>query len=81
MEYFRLLDVRLKPNTSEEMDGFANDLGLSGPPFSWNDECRHCLRSELDAVFAQMYGLTRSALKWTLDAQAPSSSFLIPQAE
>ena len=61
--------------TSEEMEGFANDLGFGGPPFSWNDERRHCLRSELDAIFAQMYGLNRSDLEWILDAQAPSSSF------
>ncbi len=61
--------------TSKEMEGFANDLGLAGPPFPWDEERRHCLRCELDAIFAQMYGLTRSDLEWILDAKAPSSSF------
>ena len=61
--------------TSEEIGGFAADLGFDGPPFPWDDERRHCLRCELDAIFAQMYGLTRSDLEWILDAQAPSSSF------
>ena len=61
--------------TSEEMESFANDLGFDGPPFPWDDERRHSLRCELDAIFAHMYGLTRSDLEWILDAQAPSSSF------
>ena len=61
--------------TSKEMEGFANDLGFGGPPFPWDDERRHCLRCELDAIFAHMYGLTRSDLEWILDAKAPSSSF------
>ena len=61
--------------TSRETKGFANDLGFDGPPFSWNDERRHCLRCELDGIFAHMYGLTRSDLEWILDAQSPSSSF------
>ena len=61
--------------TSDELEGFANGLGFDGPPFRWDDERRHCLRCELDAIFAHMYGLTRSDLEWILDAQAPSSSF------
>ena len=72
---FIVLRVLELTYTSEEMKGFANDLGFDGPPFSWDDERRHCLRCELDAIFAQMYGLTRSDLEWILDAQAPSSSF------
>lgn len=61
--------------TSEEMEGFANDLGFAGPPFPWLKERRHCLRCELDAIFAHMYGLERSDLDWILDAPASSSSF------
>ena len=61
--------------TSEELAGFANDLGYQGPPFPWNEEHRHHLRSELDAIFAHMYGLSRSDLEWILDAGAPSLSF------
>jgi len=63
--------------TSPEMTGFANDLGFQGPPFVWDDERRHCLKCELDAIFAHMYGLNRSDLEWILDAPAPSSSFSV----
>ena len=28
--------------TSEEMAGFAADLGFDGPPFHWDDQRRHC---------------------------------------
>ena len=61
--------------TSEDMEGFANDLGFAGPPFPWIEERRHRLQCELDAIFAHMYGLDRSDLEWILDAPAPSSSF------
>lgn len=61
--------------TSEEMAGFASDLGYRGPSFPWNEQRRHCLQSELDAMFAHMYGLNRSDLEWILDATPPSSSF------
>ena len=61
--------------TSEEMSGFANDLGFKGPPFPWNEERRHCLKCELDGIFAHMYRLDRSELEWILDASAPSLSF------
>ncbi len=61
--------------TAREMEGFAKDLGYDGPPFVWNEMHRHCLRSELDAIFAHMYGLSRVDLEWILDAALPSSSF------
>ena len=61
--------------TSEELTGFANDLGYDGPPFPWDEERRLRLRCELDAIFAHMYGLTRADLEWVLDAPPPSSSF------
>ncbi len=61
--------------TSEEMAGFAHDLGYEGPPFPWDEQRRHYLRSELDAIFASMYGLSRTDLEWILDAPHPSSSF------
>ena len=63
--------------TSHEMTGFANDLGFQGPPFTWDEGRRHCLKSELDAIFAHMYGLERSDLEWILDAPAPNSSFSV----
>ena len=61
--------------TSEEMFGFAEDLGYRGLPFPWDERRRHCLRSQLDATFASMYGLDRADLEWILDALPPSSSF------
>ena len=61
--------------TAHELEGFARDLGYDGPPFPWDDEHRHRLRCELDAIFAHMYRLDRSDLEWILDAPPPSSSF------
>ncbi len=60
---------------SEELTGFARDIGYEGPPFPWNEQRRHCLQSELDAIFAHMYGLSRPDLEWILDATPPGSSF------
>ena len=61
--------------TSDELSCFAKDLGYVGPPFRWDEKRRHCIRCELDGVFAHMYGLTRDELEWILDAPPPSSSF------
>ncbi len=61
--------------TSLEMGGFAVDLGYHGPPFPWDEDRRHCLKCELDAIFSHMYGLSRTDLEWILDALPPSSSF------
>ena len=61
--------------TSHELAGFAADLGYEGPPFVWDDERRHCLKCELDAIFACMYGLNQRELEWILDAPYPSASF------
>ncbi len=61
--------------TSHEMTPFARDLGFEGPPFTWDDEKRHCLKSELDAIIAHMYELDRSDLEWIIDPPPPSSSF------
>ncbi len=61
--------------TSEEMAGFARDIGYDGPPFDWNEERRHGIKCALDAIFAHMYRLSRADLEWILDAPPPSSSF------
>ena len=60
---------------SEELTEFARNLGYEGSPFPWDEQHRHCLQSELDVIFAHMYGLNRSDLEWILDATPPSSSF------
>ena len=50
--------------TSNDMVGFARDLGYDGPPFTWDDRARHRLKCELDAIYVHMYGLERRL--WTL---------------
>ena len=61
--------------TAHDIEGFARDLGYDGPPFVWDEDRRHRLKCELDAIFAHMYGLDRSELEWILDAPPPSASF------
>jgi hypothetical protein len=41
--------------------------GFPFPPFTWNEERRAILRAELDAYYAQLYGLTRKQLRYILD--------------
>ena len=61
--------------TAHDLEPFAHDLGYDGPPFPWDEERRHLLRCELDAIYAHMYKLERTDLEWVLDAQEPSQSF------
>ena len=61
--------------TAYDLEPFARDLGYDGPPFVWDEERRHRLRCELDAIYAHMYQLDRTDLEWILDAQEPSQSF------
>ena len=61
--------------TAHDLRGFAQDLGYDGPPFLWDEDRRHRLKCELDAIFARMYQLERSDLEWILDAPEPSASF------
>ena len=61
--------------TAWDLQPFAQDLGYDGPPFVWDEERRHRLKSELDAVYAHMYQLDQEDLAWILDAPEPSQSF------
>ena len=61
--------------TAADLEGFAADLGYTGPPFPWDEDRRHRLQCELDAVFARMYRLDRSDLEYILDAPPPGASF------
>jgi hypothetical protein len=61
--------------TADDLEGFARDVGFDGPPFPWDDSRRHCLQSELDAIYAHMYGLERTEMEWLLDPPLPSLSF------
>lgn len=61
--------------TAHDLEAFARDLGYDGPPFTWDEERRHRLKCELDAIFAYLYELDRPDLEWILDAPYPSASF------
>lgn len=69
--------------TSHSMRLWAEDLGHSGPPFTWDESRRAHLRAELDAFFARKYGLTRDELRYVLDpadtkgADYPSETFRV----
>jgi hypothetical protein len=56
--------------TSNDVSGFAKDMGYEGPPFIWNEARRNDLRAGLDAYFAHLYGLTRDELRYILDPKA-----------
>ena len=53
--------------TSNAMRPFARDIGYEGAPFRFDPERRAILRAELDAVFANLYGLSRDELRFILD--------------
>ena len=69
--------------TSDSMAGFARDIGFEGGPFIWDEDRRALLRSELDAFFAQKFGLTNDELQYVLDPSAlmgsdyPSETFRV----
>ena len=41
--------------------------GATPPPFVWDEERRTRLRSELDALYGHLYGLTQEELAYILD--------------
>ena len=53
--------------TSHSLKPWAEDLGYSGEPFSFEPIRRHQLKCELDAYYAKLYGLTRDELRYILD--------------
>jgi hypothetical protein len=53
--------------TSHSMRAWAEDLGHSGPPFTWDDTRRALLRAELDAFYALKFSLSRDELRYVLD--------------
>jgi hypothetical protein len=53
--------------TNHAMKPWAEDLGYSGNPFSWDEGRRAQLRAELDAFFAKKYGLSEEELRYVLD--------------
>lgn len=53
--------------TAHNLKPFAEDLDYFGEPFLFDPERRHQLKSELDAYYAKLYGLTRDELRYILD--------------
>ena len=55
--------------TAYELRPFAEDMGYHGEPFRWDAPLgrRAQFRSELDATYARLYGLTRDELRYILD--------------
>ena len=53
--------------TSHSMRPWAEDMGHTGAPFSFDLDRRAQLRAELDAFFARRYGLSRDELRYILD--------------
>ncbi|MDD5175629.1 MAG: Eco57I restriction-modification methylase domain-containing protein [Sterolibacterium sp.] len=53
--------------TAHDLAPFARDLGYQGAPFKWDEEdCRH-RQARLDALFFQLYGLSRDDAAYILD--------------
>jgi N-6 DNA Methylase len=73
--------------TSYSMGHWAEDLGHTGAPFTWEEGRRNELRADLDAFFARKYGLTRDELRYVLDpadtkgADYPSETFRVLKAK
>lgn len=45
--------------TASDLRQFAEDVGVNRRPFIWDEHRRFLLRSELDAAFFHLYGVTR----------------------
>lgn len=68
--------------TSDDMRGWANSLGFSGDPFEFDENIRAILQAELDAYFANLYGLSREELCFILNPDQikpgyPSETFSV----
>ena len=69
--------------TAWDLKPFAQDMGYDGEPFIWNSDRRIILRTELDAYYANIYGLTRNELRYILDpvdiygSDFPSETFRV----
>jgi hypothetical protein len=53
--------------TARDMDGFARDLGDTGPPFVWDEDRRFAIRAELDAAYFHLYDVDRDDVGYVMD--------------
>ncbi len=69
--------------TTYDLQPWADDLGYSGEPFTFDREKRSQIKSELDSYYAHLYGLTRNELRYILDPseimgeEYPSETFRV----
>ncbi|HEX7000669.1 MAG TPA: N-6 DNA methylase, partial [Trueperaceae bacterium] len=54
--------------TAEDLVPFARDLGYECPPFPWDEERRFWLRTELDALYFHLYGISRDDVDYIMEA-------------
>ncbi|MBT2534611.1 DNA methyltransferase [Arthrobacter sp. ISL-69] len=53
--------------TAVDVDDFALDLGIEGPPFVWKAERREVLRTEIDAAYFILFGRSRDDVDYIMD--------------
>ena len=53
--------------TAHDLAPFARDLGYDGPPFKWDENDRRHRMARLDALFFQLYGISREEAAYILD--------------
>lgn len=53
--------------TAHDLAPFAHDLGYDGAPFAWDEDDRRHRLARLDALFFQLYGLSRDDAAYILD--------------
>lgn len=53
--------------TAHDLEPFARDLGHDGRPFKWDEDDRRHRMARLDALFFQLYGLSRDDAAYILD--------------
>ncbi|MBG0824922.1 N-6 DNA methylase [Planomonospora sp. ID91781] len=54
--------------TQTGLKKLAEEAGISGPPFTWDDQRRSIIRAELDAAFMHIYGVGRDDAEYILDS-------------
>jgi hypothetical protein len=54
--------------TAFDLQGFADECQMSGPPFRWEPDRRATIQAELDALFFHLYGLDWDDAEWVLDS-------------
>jgi hypothetical protein len=53
--------------TASDLVAFARDLGYDGAPFAWDEEDRRHRMARLDALYFNLYGLSRDEAAYVLD--------------